>query len=153
VLQKEGKIGMLQMLIQPQYKRLYFVPDRQENWCFVSNSLKMLVAWAELKERSYGADCRIYTPENPTNKFANVWDTLFDEFVIAHILGWWGKAIMVRNLPLLWVLSIGFEVMEVGHLYAGLSLPSSFLLGMGCMVTMWKPNSKCLYSFLTNLCT
>jgi hypothetical protein len=107
----------------------------------------------ELKERSYGADCRIYTPENPTNKFANVWDTLFDEFVIAHILGWWGKAIMVRNLPLLWVLSIGFEVMEVGHLYAGLSLPSSFLLGMGCMVTMWKPNSKCLYSFLTNLCT
>jgi hypothetical protein len=80
-------------------------------------------------------------------------DTLFDEFVIAHILGWWGKAIMVRNLPLLWVLSIGFEVMEVGHLYAGLSLPSSFLLGMGSMVTMWKPNSKCLYSFLTNLCT
>jgi hypothetical protein len=73
VLQKESKIGMLQMLIQPQYKRFYFVPDRQENWCFVSNSLKMLVAWAELKERSYGADCRIYTPENPTNKFANVW--------------------------------------------------------------------------------
>jgi hypothetical protein len=153
VLQKESKIGMLQMLIQPQYKRFYFVPDRQENWCFVSNSFKMLVAWAELKERSYGADCRIYTPENPTNKFANVWDTLFDEFVIAHILGWWGKAIMVRNLPLLWVLSIGFEVMEVGHLYAGLSLPSSFLLGMGCVVTMWKLNSKCLYSFLTNLCT
>jgi phosphatidylserine synthase 2 len=27
----------------------------------------------ELKERSYGADCRIYTPENPTNRFANVW--------------------------------------------------------------------------------
>jgi phosphatidylserine synthase 2 len=67
----------------------------------------------ELKERSYGADCRIYTPENPTNKFANVWETLFDEFVIAHTLGWWGKAIMVRNLPLLWVLSIGFELMEV----------------------------------------
>jgi hypothetical protein len=41
-------------------------------------------------------------------------ETLFDEFVIAHTLGWWGKAIMVRNLPLLWVLSIGFELMEVG---------------------------------------
>jgi phosphatidylserine synthase 2 len=40
-------------------------------------------------------------------------ETLFDEFVIAHTLGWWGKAIMVRNLPLLWVLSIGFELMEV----------------------------------------
>ncbi|MCE2055118.1 hypothetical protein HAX54_042009 [Datura stramonium] len=25
---------------------------------------------------------------------------------------WWGKAIMIRNQPLLWVLSIGFELME-----------------------------------------
>lgn len=40
-------------------------------------------------------------------------DTLFDEFVLAHIIGWWGKAIMIRNQPLLWVLSIGFEFMEV----------------------------------------
>ncbi|KAL7001071.1 heat shock protein Pss1 [Sarracenia purpurea var. burkii] len=67
----------------------------------------------ELPERSYGADCRIYVPENPTNRFKNVYDTLFDEFVLAHIFGWWGKAIMIRNQPLLWVLSIGFELMEV----------------------------------------
>ena len=40
-------------------------------------------------------------------------DTWFDEFVIAHTLGWWGKAIMIRNLPLLWILSIGFEMAEV----------------------------------------
>ncbi|GMP83539.1 hypothetical protein CsSME_00037417 [Camellia sinensis var. sinensis] len=65
----------------------------------------------ELPERSYGADCRIYVPENPTNRFKN--DTLFDEFVPAHIFGWWGKAIMIRNQPLLWVLSIGFELMEL----------------------------------------
>jgi hypothetical protein len=38
---------------------------------------------------------------------------LFDEFVVAHILGWWGKAVMIRNQLLLWVLSIGFELMEV----------------------------------------
>ncbi|KAM3344360.1 CDP-diacylglycerol-serine O-phosphatidyltransferase 1 isoform X2 [Capsicum galapagoense] len=67
----------------------------------------------ELPERSYGADCRLYAPENPTNRFKNVYDTLFDEFVLAHILGWWGKAIMIRNQPLLWVLSIGFELMEL----------------------------------------
>lgn len=40
-------------------------------------------------------------------------ETLFDEFVPAHIIGWWGKAIMIRNQALLWVLSIGFEMMEV----------------------------------------
>ncbi|KAJ0038679.1 hypothetical protein Pint_22167 [Pistacia integerrima] len=66
----------------------------------------------ELPERSYGADCRIYVPENPTSRFKNVYETLFDEFVLAHIFGWWGKAILLRNQPLLWVLSIGFELME-----------------------------------------
>ncbi|RRT51450.1 hypothetical protein B296_00046200, partial [Ensete ventricosum] len=67
----------------------------------------------ELPERSYGADCRIYVPDNPKSRFINVYETLFDEFVLAHIFGWWGKAIMIRNQPLLWVLSVGFELMEV----------------------------------------
>ncbi|CAN4121742.1 unnamed protein product [Withania somnifera] len=67
----------------------------------------------ELPERSYGADCRIYVPDHSTNRFKNLYDTLFDEFVLAHIIGWWGKAIMIRNQPLLWVLSIGFELMEL----------------------------------------
>ncbi|KAL7611225.1 hypothetical protein Lser_V15G11727 [Lactuca serriola] len=67
----------------------------------------------ELPERSYGADCRIYVPNNPTNRFINVYETLFDEFVPAHLFGWWAKAIMIRNQPLLWVLSIGFELMEL----------------------------------------
>ncbi|KVH96239.1 hypothetical protein Ccrd_001679 [Cynara cardunculus var. scolymus] len=67
----------------------------------------------ELPERSYGADCRIFVPDNPTNRFINVYETLFDEFVPAHLFGWWGKAIMIRNQPLLWVLSIGFELMEL----------------------------------------
>lgn len=40
-------------------------------------------------------------------------DTVLDEFVIAHVLGWWGKAIMIRNGVVLWILSIGFEMMEV----------------------------------------
>lgn len=40
---------------------------------------------AELPERSYGADCRLYVPENPKNKFINiyvwfsVWTFLFCE--------------------------------------------------------------------------
>ncbi|KAG9146643.1 hypothetical protein Leryth_019676 [Lithospermum erythrorhizon] len=86
----------------------------------------------ELPERFYGADCRIYISDHPSSRFRNVYvccmqivsqkyliyrslfqDTLFDDFVVAHVLGWWGKAIMIRNQPLLWVLSIGFELMEV----------------------------------------
>ncbi|XP_006646210.1 CDP-diacylglycerol--serine O-phosphatidyltransferase 2-like isoform X2 [Oryza brachyantha] len=67
----------------------------------------------ELPERSYGSDCRLYVPENPTNRFINIQETLFDEFVSAHVLGWWGKAVMIRNQLLLWVMSVGFELMEL----------------------------------------
>uniref|UniRef100_A0A804QKE6 CDP-diacylglycerol--serine O-phosphatidyltransferase n=2 Tax=Zea mays TaxID=4577 RepID=A0A804QKE6_MAIZE len=67
----------------------------------------------ELPERCYGADCRLYVPENPKNKFINIYETLFDEFVVAHILGWFGKAVMIRNQLLLWVLSIGFELLKL----------------------------------------
>uniref|UniRef100_A0A0E0BW58 CDP-diacylglycerol--serine O-phosphatidyltransferase n=1 Tax=Oryza meridionalis TaxID=40149 RepID=A0A0E0BW58_9ORYZ len=73
----------------------------------------------ELPERSYGTDCRIYVPDHPKSRFNNVYEILFDEFVIAHILGWWGKAIMIRNQPLLWVLSIGFELMETVRYFDG----------------------------------
>lgn len=33
---------------------------------------------AELPERSYGADCRLYVPDHPTNRFKNlyVWHLL-----------------------------------------------------------------------------
>ncbi|KAG7032536.1 CDP-diacylglycerol--serine O-phosphatidyltransferase 1 [Cucurbita argyrosperma subsp. argyrosperma] len=67
----------------------------------------------ELPERSYGADCRLYLPENSRSRFKNVYETLFDEFVPAHIIGWWGKAIMIRNQVLLWVLSIGLAFIDI----------------------------------------
>ena len=35
-----------------------------------------------------------------------------DEFVIAHALGWFGKAIIIRDYWLGWVLSVMFEVLE-----------------------------------------
>lgn len=38
---------------------------------------------------------------------------MFDEFVVAHSLGWWAKALLLRNYTLLWAYSIGFELMEV----------------------------------------
>ena len=44
-----------------------------------------------LDERSYGDDCRIFTPEHPSNAMAVVWETINDEFFVAHFLGWFGK--------------------------------------------------------------
>ena len=52
----------------------------------VSDFIFMVVA--ELPERSYGADCRIYVPENPTNRFKNVyvWFLLSQSFFIIVFL-------------------------------------------------------------------
>eukprot|EP01004_Peranema_trichophorum_P003730 NODE_2701_length_1513_cov_50.327338_g2327_i0.p1 GENE.NODE_2701_length_1513_cov_50.327338_g2327_i0~~NODE_2701_length_1513_cov_50.327338_g2327_i0.p1 ORF type:complete len:476 (+),score=59.12 NODE_2701_length_1513_cov_50.327338_g2327_i0:75-1502(+) len=71
-----------------------------------------------LPERSYASDCRIYTPDNPHSNFANIMDTLNDEFILAHILGHWGKGVMVRNWRICLALSIGFEIVEVTFQHA-----------------------------------
>ncbi len=67
----------------------------------------------ELPERAYGEDCRIYTPEDPDSRFRVLRDTVFDEFFVGHILGWYGKAIALRNMKLLWAYSVFFELMEL----------------------------------------
>lgn len=35
-----------------------------------------------------------------------------DIFVLAHILGWYGKAIILRDSWICWILSITFELLE-----------------------------------------
>ncbi len=34
-----------------------------------------------LEERSYGGDCRLYTPENPHSKFNNLKETIWVRFI------------------------------------------------------------------------
>lgn len=66
-----------------------------------------------LPERSYADDCRLYTPEDPVSHFRNLRDTLFDEFIIAHVLGYVAKGILFRDYKLCWVISISFELSEI----------------------------------------
>lgn len=40
-------------------------------------------------------------------------DALYDEFMIAHFLGWFGKAFLFRDWYLCWVMSILFEFLEI----------------------------------------
>lgn len=47
------------------------------------------------------------------NPLSNVVATVMDEFFLAHLVGWWVKAMIYRNRVLLWMLSIGFELCEV----------------------------------------
>ncbi|KND01631.1 uncharacterized protein SPPG_09115 [Spizellomyces punctatus DAOM BR117] len=56
-----------------------------------------------LPERSYADNCEL-TAES-------LWDQM-DVFVIAHALGWYAKAIVLRDYWFCWILSVMFEMME-----------------------------------------
>ena len=69
-----------------------------------------------LPERSYGEDCRIYTPENPDSNFANVMDSV-DFYIYVHLIGWFFKMLIVRDWKFCQFMSIFFEFLEYtfGH--------------------------------------
>jgi len=66
-----------------------------------------------LPERNYAEHCELYTPDDPVSKFRNLWDTINDEYIAAHFIGWWGKTVLIRDASICWTLSILFEVWEL----------------------------------------
>ncbi|KAF5837811.1 PSS-domain-containing protein [Dunaliella salina] len=76
----------------------------------------------EINYRTYASDCRLLVEKQPGGGLALNWQgiksTLLDEFVPAHLIGWWAKALVLRNHFILWVISIGFELLELslGHM-------------------------------------
>lgn len=65
----------------------------------------------ELEERAYGESCALIVDGHVNWKTIKA--TVFDEFVIAHTLGWWGKALILREYGMLWTVSITFELLEL----------------------------------------
>jgi phosphatidylserine synthase 2 len=66
-----------------------------------------------LPERSYAEDCRIFTPEDPVSSYRNIYNAVYDEFIVAHLLGWYSKAFLFRNFYISWTWSILFELCEL----------------------------------------
>ncbi|KAG8838632.1 hypothetical protein FRB91_007518, partial [Serendipita sp. 411] len=56
-----------------------------------------------LPEKSYAEDCSL--------NFETLWNAL-DIFCVAHALGWFGKALILRDYWFCWILSIAFEFAE-----------------------------------------
>ncbi|XP_046390648.1 phosphatidylserine synthase 2-like isoform X2 [Ischnura elegans] len=64
-----------------------------------------------LEERSYGGNCKIYDENKPQDPFHNVKDKM-DVFVWTHLVGWWLKALVLRDWWLCTVISVMFEILE-----------------------------------------
>ncbi|KAK0487811.1 phosphatidyl serine synthase-domain-containing protein [Armillaria novae-zelandiae] len=56
-----------------------------------------------LPEKSYAEDCSL--------AWSTIWNAL-DVFCVAHALGWFGKAMILRDYWFCWILSIAFELAE-----------------------------------------
>ncbi|SAM01692.1 hypothetical protein [Absidia glauca] len=57
----------------------------------------------ELPERSYADNCE--------TSYSNIMAQI-DIFVVAHAVGWYGKAMIIRDYWLCWILSVTFELLE-----------------------------------------
>jgi hypothetical protein len=58
----------------------------------------------DLHERSYGGNCALILPNGGGINWPVIKATVFDEFVVAHTLGWWGKALIIRDNVMLWII-------------------------------------------------
>jgi nitrate reductase gamma subunit len=67
----------------------------------------------EVVYRDYGTACHLIDPNSHSLNWTVLRATLLDEFVLAHSLGWWAKALLIRNTGLLWVYSVAFELLEL----------------------------------------
>lgn len=65
-----------------------------------------------LPEKNYAVDCRIYTPENPESRFANLRDAM-DLYIVCHWFGWWSKMLIFRDAYICLFLSVTFEWLEL----------------------------------------
>lgn len=53
----------------------------------------------------------MFTPEKE-NQFHNIIDS-FDFYVVAHLLGWTGKMLIIRDVKVVWFCSVLFELIEL----------------------------------------
>jgi phosphatidylserine synthase 2 len=77
----------------------------------ITNAPLKIVNPPSHNSHSYGEDCRIYTPGDPGGNFARVLESI-DIFFLSHLLGWFMKALFLRDWRLAWVLSLSWELLE-----------------------------------------
>lgn len=66
----------------------------------------------EIKEpvlKEYATNCEI--------TFKNIWNIVNDRFFFAHLFGWIIRALMIRNIFILWIASILWELVELSFLH------------------------------------
>jgi len=65
-----------------------------------------------LAEKNYGEECEVTQENFPYFRLDNIYKAM-DFYMIAHLMGWYVKMLIVRDVKLCWFLSIFFEILEI----------------------------------------
>ena len=80
------------------------------------DTVRKVLNWADpkaglpLPERTYAEDCRVLTSERLDAPYHNIQEAL-DFYLIAHVLGWFGKMLIIRDVRLSWIIGLLFELL------------------------------------------
>lgn len=66
-----------------------------------------------LPEKNYADKCEITQKEYPYLNLEHFYAAVWDMYMIAHLVGWYVKMLIVRNVKICWFLSILFEILEI----------------------------------------
>mmetsp|Transcript_35800 Transcript_35800/g.49021 ORF Transcript_35800/g.49021 Transcript_35800/m.49021 type:complete len:276 (-) Transcript_35800:97-924(-) len=62
--------------------------------------------------KDYADDCRLFTPDDEDSYFSNFRGAVFEQFALAHLLGWWMKTLIFRDMFVVTIMSVLFEIWE-----------------------------------------
>lgn len=65
-----------------------------------------------LPEKNYAENCEVFTNKFPFVDLTNIIDAC-DNYLTAHLIGWYVKMLIIRDVKLCWFLSVFFEILEI----------------------------------------
>ena len=89
---------------------VFLLPLNEARWIF---KLFHPSYGTPLPDKNYAEDCRVFTPENPVSSMFNIYEAVFDVHFVAHLLGWFGKMMVMRDTKIAWIVSASFELIEI----------------------------------------
>lgn len=80
-----------------------------------------------------------YHPGHPDGDWHVLWDTIQDPFMLAHLIGHFAHALILRDWVLCTVVSVGFEVLECSlqHILPNFQVQQNYGLMKVLQMTDW----------------
>jgi phosphatidylserine synthase 2 len=87
------------------------IETREQTMDFIVTHIDPSLKLMNYEEVSYAEDCRMVNHDSP-NPYSALYNACFDIFALAHFGGWFFKTLICRDLKLIMIASVSFEIIE-----------------------------------------